>query len=959
MRKKPNHNSCPRFGVFSSWFYGDYLFEFVSGIEYEAKHKDVQVVYFTGRSLHSPYSYDDNHNIVYDIAHEASLDGLVIMSGVIDYSTNTQINDFVSRYSSLPLITIDFKTVYGNAILSNNAPGFRKLLQHLIENHGYRKFAFINGPETNFDAIERSDIYRSMLDSYSIPFDPAFIINGHFTYHSGKNAIVTFLDHRNLQPGKDIEVIVCANDVMARGVLDELKTRGIRVPSDIALTGFDGIRYAFFPKPLMTTVRQYVFEIGKTAISNLLDYDPNRADVVFDTELIIHSSCGCSPGDNRKNQSIDPYTQKSGSVSSEKTIPENIGLSEHREDIEFFFLDILASIDNLKFLKNMSEFDEWFARHLPGLGIESADLFIYTDSPAASPTVKRIAEYKRKPQKQSKRKKNIPLNSIFDEILSGSSEKSYCILPLLHENEQYGLLAMEVNLNSAGTYDILYTQLANCIKSINLTKEVERINQKLHHSNKQKTRFFINVAHEMKTPLTLIQNYLEQYMKRTASDPDLEIIKQNIDILLENMLNFLDAERLEKGTMIYSHDSVIDLSEAVQKKCTLFQPVAFKKAITLRLQVEYNVTIKIDPWALDRILNNLLDNAIKYTQKGGKVWVEVKKIKGKAQFCVKDNGPGLSNNTFLHLFEPYYQLSQKRSSSQGIGVGLSIVKKIIDDLGASITVKKNRGTGTCFTCVFTASNEPADAQDTDNTPLIKPLVRTIFKEDITEEDITGDKTSILIVDDNVQMLHFLKVSLKKTYNIFLATDVQTALEKLKTIDRPELIISDIMMDGIDGHTFLATLTKTEDYCDIPFIFLSAASGKDEEIRGLAGGAIDYIKKPFSITELEKKIHSIITLRTKMKKREIIKIRKRLDNFFSKIEEGDHLISERNFESLCSKYDISSREEEIIKLLLEGHINKEISDMIHISKRAVEYHITKIFKKIGASNRFDLITIFRI
>jgi DNA-binding NarL/FixJ family response regulator len=298
------------------------------------------------------------------------------------------------------------------------------------------------------------------------------------------------------------------------------------------------------------------------------------------------------------------------------------------------------------------------------------------------------------------------------------------------------------------------------------------------------------------------------------------------------------------------------------------------------------------------------------------------------------------------------------SNKQGIGVGLSIVKKIIDDLGASITVTNNRKGGACFTCEFAWSKEPADMKHLAGIPFTEPSAGIVFQEDITEEDISYDKASILIVDDNVQMLNFLKVSLKKTYNVFLATDVPAALAKLKTMDRPELIISDIMMDGMDGHALLATLAGTDEYCDIPFIFLTAASGKDEEILGPAGGAIDYIKKPFSLTELEKKIESIITLRKRMKKREVMNIRKEIDGVLTKIAGRKNQKPEATFESLCTRYGISNREREIIKLILKGLLNKEIAFRLHLSQRAVEYHITSIFKKVDIKKRYDLLSKFR-
>jgi signal transduction histidine kinase len=409
----------------------------------------------------------------------------------------------------------------------------------------------------------------------------------------------------------------------------------------------------------------------------------------------------------------------------------------------------------------MSELNEWLAHTLPVLGIDSAYLFMYTDSPSFSLSVRLIAHYDRKKKIRGNRKNIISLNSLFDEILSARKRRSYCHLPLLYKDEQYGLLAMEVTIQSSIAYDTLSIQIGNSINGTRLVEEVSDMNQKLEesnrllrHANEEKTRFFINVAHETRTPLTLIQNYLERSIQRHASDPDLSIVKQNIDILLQNMLNLLDSERLEKGTMSFSHDSFIDLSESAQKKCALFRPVAATKNSTVNLTAEDDAVIKIDPWALDRILNNLLDNAVKYTQVGGKVWVKVKKNAGKAVLHVSDNGPGLSRDTISHLFEPYYQLEQKRSSKQGIGVGRSIVKKIIDDLNASISVSNNRRGGACFICEFTLSTKPSDKKHLENIPLTEPSVGIVFQENIEEEDISADKASILIVDDNVQMLVF-------------------------------------------------------------------------------------------------------------------------------------------------------------------------------------------------------------
>ena len=726
-------------------------------------------------------------------------------------------------------------------------------------------------------------------------------------------------------------------------MLKELKRRGIQVPSDIALTGFDGIQHSLFPRPAITTVCQHVFEIGRTAVRNLIDYDPKKKNLVFDTELIIGTSCGCNRDSTAKRKNQKAYNET----------------LDYKNDLEYYFDDVLTAIENMKFIKDIKELDIWFVRNLPVLGIESANIFIYRDSPSFSPFVKFLAGYDKKGRKHDDVEKVLPLQALFDIILPVNERRSYCILPLLYHEQQYGLLVMEVFMQSANSYDSLATHISNFIWNSMLVEEVRKTNGMLRQAYKQKTQFFINVAHETKTPLTLIKNYLDRSMRHHSSDPDLAVVKRNVDTLLENMLNLLDAERLEKGSMSFSHESFIDLSKTTQQKCMLFKVVAEKKDTTINLKIEKDIFIKIDPWAIDRVLNNLLDNAIRYTQDGGKVTVDVKKTGKKAVLCIIDNGPGISADILSHLFDPYYQLSRKRSGKQGIGVGLSIVKNIIDDLGASITVVNNKNGGVCSTCVFQEHSSLVVKKNLKTIPLSQVPAGIEFDKHIEEEDISSDKSSIFIVDDNIQMLNFLKMSLKNKYNVFLATNVPEALAKIKTIVRPELIISDIMMDDMDGHALLETITETEELYDIPFIFLTAVSTQDEEIRGLAEGAIDYIKKPFSLPELENKIESIINLRKRMKKRDIMDIRKGLEDLLSKITDSKKQQPGAVFESLCIKYSFTPREKEIIKLLLEGFIIKEIANRLHLSRRSIEYHITNIYKKTGVKNRYNLLSLFKI
>jgi len=310
-----------------------------------------------------------------------------------------------------------------------------------------------------------------------------------------------------------------------------------------------------------------------------------------------------------------------------------------------------------------------------------------------------------------------------------------------------------------------------------------------------------------------------------------------------------------------------------------------------------------------------------------------------------------------HIFEPYYLLSKKRNRQQGIGVGLSIVKKIIDGCGAVISVEKNRGGGTCLTISFTEESSTMERKTLQEFRAAPPSSSSV-RENIKEKNITADKHSLFIIDDNTQLLKFIQAAFSKIYNVFLARNTAEALVKIRIIPRPDLIISDVMMDGEDGFRLLSAISAKEGYNNIPFIFLTALGGERAKLKGLDLGAIDYIEKPFSITALRAKIESIIALRDRQERQDREHIRNGIDGLLSGSANNTTRLVKSGFEGMCDKYGIAGREKEIIRMLVRGLMNKEIALCMNVSQRTVEYHITKIYKKCGVNNKYDLLNKFR-
>ncbi|MBN2443083.1 MAG: response regulator [Spirochaetales bacterium] len=491
------------------------------------------------------------------------------------------------------------------------------------------------------------------------------------------------------------------------------------------------------------------------------------------------------------------------------------------------------------------------------------------------------------------------------------------------------------------------------------TEELEIANESLKKANEQKTRFFINLAHETRTPLTLISNYLEKYISKAGMDSDLRILKHNIDLMLKNMVNFLDVEKLRRGQIFFNHNQAAPLSEILKSRIILFTGIAHTKNIIINHTIEDDLYVKADPYAVHRIINNIIENSIKYSGKGGVINITLGKSENVILFRVADNGIGMTKDQMNHIFLPYYQLSHKKRNLQGIGMGLYIVKRIADALHATIDIDSAINRGTTFIISF-PDYVPEEKKDYEfDNDLSTPYDSGQTNIELKEENITPAKKNILLVDDNPEMLYFIQTFLKERYNVYMAENVKGALEKLKTISPPDIIISDIMMDELDGHQFFSFLKRSEEHNDIPFIFLTAKSSEEEKLKGLSEGAVDYIYKPFSIGELSAKIESIIDNRAQLKKKYVERIETRIKGVLSHIRK-QNLLKERFLpvDKLGETYNLSKREREVILFLLDGCINKEIGDRLEISLRTVEFHLSNIYKKLNVRNKIELVNLLK-
>ena len=293
-------------GIFASQVGRAWGAEFIAGINDAAEALDVNVVHFVGGVLKR--SRDSTTNAgsfgLYDLAQPAQFDGLILTADVAYGANADDLKAFRERFGDVPMVTQSVELEGASMFIPDNAEGMRAEVRHLIEAHGYKRIAFVRGIPGQIDAEQRFQAYKDELKANGLRFEEKLIVEGDFTPESGRDAVRTLWDER----GARVQAIVAANDRMAFGALETLQQRGIRVPEDVAVAGFDDLREAQATGVPLTTVRQSFYTAGKQAFEALLkriNGGTIQKVTVTPTQLLVRWSCGCLP-ENVKQAAVAP-----------------------------------------------------------------------------------------------------------------------------------------------------------------------------------------------------------------------------------------------------------------------------------------------------------------------------------------------------------------------------------------------------------------------------------------------------------------------------------------------------------------------------------------------------------------------------------------------------------------------------------------------------------------------------
>ncbi|MEM6685684.1 MAG: ATP-binding protein [Bacteroidota bacterium] len=404
-------------------------------------------------------------------------------------------------------------------------------------------------------------------------------------------------------------------------------------------------------------------------------------------------------------------------------------------------------------------------------------------------------------------------------------------------------------------------------KKIKLAREIAKRNQQLEQLDKAKSNFFSNITHELQTPLTLIEGPLEQALQDTGERLD-TITKSNLQMAMNNTASLktlvndiLDLSKL-KAKKLQLHDQSTDIDTFLNVTLRKFSPLMQQKKLHFHFCCKdlENHHATIDTKKLEKILNNLISNAIKYTPANGTISVSGKlSAEDTLIISITDTGVGIPKADIPHIFDRYFQSKDTSKPLEGgCGIGLSLVKELVELMNGTIAVQSELAKGSQFTVTIPLKEIHKKTQKEYVTTIIPTITPALSDASVHIDHIseTMQKHTILIVEDHQEMQHFIASILQKNYRLVIANNGKEAMEKLKQ-SSVDLIVSDVMMPAMDGFTFVETLKKSESYAGIPIIMLTALSDVNYKLKALTIGVDDYINKPFLAPELLARVHNLV------------------------------------------------------------------------------------------------------
>jgi signal transduction histidine kinase/DNA-binding response OmpR family regulator len=400
---------------------------------------------------------------------------------------------------------------------------------------------------------------------------------------------------------------------------------------------------------------------------------------------------------------------------------------------------------------------------------------------------------------------------------------------------------------------------------------------KVEKVNELKNRFFANISHEFRTPLTLMMGPIQQVMEKLDDPQDkmlLEIAHRNANHQLNLVNQLLDLAKAESGELklrTITQDFIPLLKGTVYS----FASLAEQRGLQLEVNSPKEpLLLAVDVEKMEQVIINLISNACKFTPEGGQITVGLTAKPSEVLMTVTDTGRGISSERLPHVFDRFFRdTTEETETMEGHGIGLALVKELVELHYGTITIDSEPGKGTSVSVVLprgTSHLQPGELLSQpiaknktheSKTRLASDKLVTVQAKDTGSEEATH----ILLIEDNADVRTFIRQRLDPSYHITEAADGEAGIQKALA-EMPDLIISDVMMPKKDGYEVCQALKTDVRTCHIPVILLTAKAGREEKLEGLETGADDYLTKPFDAQELELRVANLIRLREQLRQR---------------------------------------------------------------------------------------------
>ena len=407
---------------------------------------------------------------------------------------------------------------------------------------------------------------------------------------------------------------------------------------------------------------------------------------------------------------------------------------------------------------------------------------------------------------------------------------------------------------------LVFRVVRNRIRLVNVLRLQELEKAKAEELNHAKLQFFTNITHELLTPLTIISASVDELKEQVPGHENLyEVISGNIRRLIRLLQQILEFRKAESGNLKLSV-SQGDIAVFVRNEFESFLPLAQKRHLHFSLTCPESVIGYFDADKLDKILYNLLSNAAKYNKEGGSVQVVLAKDPERPDFVclhVKDDGQGIPTEKQKNLFQRFYEGDYRKYNTTGTGIGLSLTKDLVELHKGTITVKSEKGQGTEFIVHLPIGHSYFEQEQIDEEPATETE-----REEETESEITDKDTiakTILVVEDNKELLQLMKQLLRHTYQVIMAHNGQEAIAIVDN-EEVDLIVTDVMMPVMNGIELCKYMKGRLEYSHIPIILLTAKNLEEDRAEAYEVGADAFISKPFHTSVLRARIRNLLKKR---------------------------------------------------------------------------------------------------